>query len=121
MNTSIIFERLKNARKELGLNQAQVAEICGVSRETWSRYESGKLSPGMEVLAAMATAGADVNYILTGNRTEKTQRERLNEKMVQLFEALNETQQKEILSAVSEKQRLNQCLNELEEFKRKRS
>jgi transcriptional regulator with XRE-family HTH domain len=120
MNTSIIFERLKNARKELGLNQAQVAEICGVSRETWSRYESGKLSPGMEVLAAMATAGADVNYILTGKRTEKTQAERLSEKMVLLFEGLDAEQQREILGAVQEKKRLNQCLSELDELKRKR-
>lgn len=70
MNTSNIFERLKEIRKELRLNQAQIAEICGVSRETWSRYESGKLSPGMEVLAAIAAAGADVQYILTGTRTQ---------------------------------------------------
>ena len=42
------------------------AEICGVKRETWSRYESGIMSPGMEVLAALAARGADVQYILTG-------------------------------------------------------
>ena len=68
MNTSNIFERLKEERLRLGLNQAQAGDLCGVQRETWSRYESGKLSPGMEVLAAIAAAGADVQYILTGLR-----------------------------------------------------
>lgn len=63
---SIIFERLKAARKNLGLNQAQAAEKCGVTRDTWSRYERGLVSPGMEVLAAFAAAGADMQYILTG-------------------------------------------------------
>lgn len=68
MDTSNIFERLKEERLRLGLNQAQAGDLCGVQRETWSRYESGKLSPGMEVLAAIAAAGADVQYILTGIR-----------------------------------------------------
>lgn len=50
----------------MGWSQAEAAEKCGVKRETWSRYESGLMSPGMEVLAALAAAGADVQYILTG-------------------------------------------------------
>lgn len=68
-NTSIIFDRLKETRKNMGLSQAAIAEICGVKRETWSRYESGSMSPGMEVLTAIAVAGADVQYILTGVRS----------------------------------------------------
>lgn len=72
-NTSNFYERLKLARKEMGLSQAAAAEICGVKRETWSRYESGLMSPGMEVLAAIAAAGADVQYILTGLRTTTTE------------------------------------------------
>lgn len=65
-NTSSFEERLKTVRKTLGLTQAAASDLCGVSRETWSRYESGKLSPGMEVLTALAKVGADINYILTG-------------------------------------------------------
>lgn len=67
-NTSNVFDRLKLARKNLGLTQAEAADLCGVKRETWSRYESGLMSPGMDVLAAIAAAGADINYILTGIR-----------------------------------------------------
>ena len=43
--------------------------MCGIQRETWNRYEKGLNAPGTEVLAAIAQAGADVNYILTGQRS----------------------------------------------------
>ena len=66
IDTSLFYLRLKKERKKLFKSQAVAAEYCGVSRETWSRYESGKISPGMDVLAAIAAAGADVQYILTG-------------------------------------------------------
>lgn len=69
INSSLFAERLKETRKNMELSQAAIAEICGISRETWSRYESGKLLPGMDVLAALAIKGADVQYILTGMRT----------------------------------------------------
>ncbi len=42
-----------------------------MQRETWSRYESGALSPGTDVWVALAAAGADVQYILTGSRSDK--------------------------------------------------
>jgi len=62
-------DRLREERSRLGLSQAALADACAVTRETWSRYESGKLAPGMEVLAALAGAGVDVLYILTGSRS----------------------------------------------------
>lgn len=64
-----IYERLKEERKRLNFTQQEVAAIANVERETWSRYESGKISPGMEVLAAIAVAGADIQYIVLGTRS----------------------------------------------------
>lgn len=63
--SSRIFEE----RKRLGLSQAKAGEACGVSREIWGRYESGKAIPGGEVLFLFAAAGADVAYILAGARS----------------------------------------------------
>lgn len=60
------FLRLREERKRLKLTQAAASSIAGVTRETWSRYEGGAVSPGMEVLEAFALAGADVQFILTG-------------------------------------------------------
>lgn len=65
----MISSLLKEERKRLNLTQAEVALSAGVSRETWSRYESNKLMPGTEVLAAIAVTGFDVQYLLTGIRS----------------------------------------------------
>lgn len=62
------FSRLKEERKLLKLTQAAAGVLAGVTRETWSRYEAGSVSPGMEVLQAFALAGADIQYVLTGLR-----------------------------------------------------
>lgn len=59
-------KRLKSERKRLSLNQSQAAELCGVARETWGKYERGNIVPGGDALLAFALAGANVQYILTG-------------------------------------------------------
>lgn len=63
---SLFGDRLKTARKALGWNQAQAAEISGISREHWGRCERGTAVPGGEVLAALAAHGFDVLYVLSG-------------------------------------------------------
>lgn len=90
------FLRLKEERKRLKLTQAAASAIAGVSRETWSRYEGGAVSPGMEVLVAFALEGADVQYILTGERGSNppSTRERL---FLDQFRRSTEAQQDEAL------------------------
>jgi transcriptional regulator with XRE-family HTH domain len=70
INDELFAARLKEARHDMGLSQAAIAKKCGVSRETFNRYESGKLKPGMDVLAILAVNGADIEYILTGNKVK---------------------------------------------------
>ena len=65
---SLSAPRIREERKRLGFNQADIAKLCGVSREMWGKYEGGKAAPGGEVLFALAQAGADMQYILTGQR-----------------------------------------------------
>lgn len=48
--------------------QEQAAEVLGLRREVLSRYESGKVLPGLEVLLRLDGAGIDVLYVLTGRR-----------------------------------------------------
>ena len=66
---SLSAPRLKEERERLGLTQADIAGKCGVSREIWGKYERGQAAPGGEVLFALAQAGADVQYIITGERS----------------------------------------------------
>lgn len=66
--SSLIAERLKAERVEIGLNQAEAAEKVGVSREMWGKYERGLAVPGGEVLFSFVQAGADPAYLFSGIR-----------------------------------------------------
>lgn len=63
-----IGERLREERDRLGLNQSDFAALGGIGRKTQFNYESGERVPDGAYLAAIAAAGADVLYILTGQR-----------------------------------------------------
>ena len=69
-----IGARLREVREALELSQtefAQIAERAGVpgaTRQSQAKYEKGLATPGAAYLAAIAAAGADVLYILTGQR-----------------------------------------------------
>lgn len=96
MNESFLLHsaaRLKDARKDLGLNQAEAAELCGVSREMWGKYERGLAVPGGEVLFAFAAAGADVQYILTGSRSSTVLRSDLAKHVDNLEHCTKEDQE----------------------------
>lgn len=56
----------------LGFNQADFAALAGKTKKTMIDYEKGTTSPDAKFLAAIAAAGADVQYILTGIRTQQT-------------------------------------------------
>ena len=63
-----ISDRLREEREKLRLSQTAIAEIGGVQKRAQINYESGERSPDANYLAAIAAAGADVRYILTGQR-----------------------------------------------------
>ena len=60
--------RLQEERKRLGLTQEAVAAQLGATKRSVINWEGGAALPGAEVLARYAAAGADVLYILTGQR-----------------------------------------------------
>lgn len=62
--------RLKEERQRLGLTQSAFAKVAGVTKSAQIKWESGTSSaPTAPALAAIAEAGADVLYILTGRRS----------------------------------------------------
>jgi transcriptional regulator with XRE-family HTH domain len=64
-----LHKRLQEERQRLGLTQAEAAEIGGVKRRAQINYESGERCPDGHYFSAIAAAGADVQYILTGIRS----------------------------------------------------
>lgn len=62
-------ERLTEERLRLGYGQGEFAALAGVGRGAQANYEKGVRQPDMAYLEAVASAGADVLYIVTGARS----------------------------------------------------
>ena len=67
MNT--IGARLREERERLRKTQDDFAALAGVGKRALIHYEKGERMPDAALLAAIAAAGADVLYILTGQRS----------------------------------------------------
>ncbi len=59
---------LQSERSRLGFSAAQVVEISGTSRATYTRWEAGNPIPS-DKLTLLAKIGFDVQYICTGIRS----------------------------------------------------
>jgi len=66
MIPQFFFERLRREREARGLTQDAMAQNVGVSKRSYCAYESGETPPSAKLLAALATMGVDVAYLLTG-------------------------------------------------------
>ncbi len=55
-NKLILRNRLKDARSERGLSQAQLAELVGVSRNTVSSIETGQFNPTAKLALILCIA-----------------------------------------------------------------
>lgn len=63
-----IGARLREERETLQLSQEAFGAIAGVTKKSQINYEKNERSPDSNYLAAIAAAGADVLYVLTGQR-----------------------------------------------------
>ena len=62
--------RLREERERLGLSQEALGAVGGVRKQAQHLYESGARKPDMDYLTAVASAGVDVLYVLTGQRSQ---------------------------------------------------
>ncbi|WP_194950035.1 MULTISPECIES: helix-turn-helix domain-containing protein [Anoxybacillus] len=46
--------RIQNARERKGLSASEAAKLVGVSKSTWSLYESDKRTPSVDTLKIIA-------------------------------------------------------------------
>ena len=68
----IIADRITKARKELGLNQKELAKKASLTEANLSRYENGIREPKSAVLARLADALEVSTDYLAGLTDEKT-------------------------------------------------
>ncbi|AMC35338.1 hypothetical protein VN23_12320 [Janthinobacterium sp. B9-8] len=60
--------RFKEERKRLGLSQKEAAKALGVSISSLGTYERNQVTPLVWVLLPLYKLGADIQYIVTGER-----------------------------------------------------
>jgi len=63
-----IGERLREERERMGMSQPKFAALAGTTKQTLFSWESGRTAPDGFQFAALDAAGADVRYIITGDR-----------------------------------------------------
>lgn len=64
MNNSTLGTQIRTRRSELGIRQADLAELAGVSTHTLSNIESGKGNPQWDtVMVILEVLGLDVTLM----------------------------------------------------------
>lgn len=96
--------RLKEERKRLGLNQAELAQVGGVGRLAQLQYESEATAPTTRYLSAIGAIGVDLVYLVANIRLEADglgaeQRERVERRAFEWVETCAESQPGEKMSA----------------------
>lgn len=109
-----IGARLRVERHRLQLNQTEFAQLGGVRKLAQLRYEHNERMPDAQYLLALAQAGVDIQYVLTGERSLNWgENPRLPQLTAQVF-ALQTLMQREGLSPIALAEYLNVALSELE-------
>lgn len=58
--------RIREARKHIGLSASEAADLAGLTRKSWERYELDKNEPKASSLAVLVDKGIDASWLLTG-------------------------------------------------------
>lgn len=106
----MIGDRLKEERERLQMTLPAFAEAAGAKRRTVIDWQNGLSSPTATQLSALASAGVDVRYVVTGERLtqgEREQQRRLNavadaSMRAGRIEGLSDTQRAQVLKEVFE-------------------
>jgi len=112
-----IGQRLAEERKRLGYNQTEFGALGEIGKGTVINWEKDLTSPTGTFLAEIAEKGADVLYILTGQRTEKVLNQRENV-LINNYRHSNEKNKKVIEQVASATAKPEEIENSQEERKK---
>ncbi len=91
--------RLRELREAKRLNQEAFAALVGVAKTTQHNYEAAKRRPSVDYLEALAAAGVDVVYLLTGRRDPQLLTER-QRRLLKVFDGLSEEAQDALIKGL---------------------
>ena len=81
-----IGERLRKLRESKGISQAKVANLIGISRTAYNKYESDAIKPLRKLRELSLLFGVSIDYILEGKTKES---DRVNLQIAK-YQALSE-------------------------------
>lgn len=85
----------------VGMSQAEIAALGGLSNKTQLSYESDARSPDANYLAALAKVGVDVLYVITGVRTQPSTMPEDEAELLDTFRQLNDVGRAAIQASVN--------------------
>lgn len=81
-----LAERLKAQREKLGLSQGDVADKLHITRQTVSRWETGKGTPDLENLVLLSEVyQVTVDELLKEQNTDKEEKKKMSEEKSRYF------------------------------------
>lgn len=92
-------DRIREERERLGFTQAQFAGIGKVTSRSQQNYETTERKPDADYLAEIARVGADIGYIVTGQRTQNSVNE-LDSKLLSAFRSAHPSVQAFVLQGL---------------------
>lgn len=93
-------ERLRQERSRLGLSQKDFAALFGKKNMAVMRYEKGERVMGQDDLEALHTAGVDVYYLITGERTQLELLSNEAKELLKLWDSVEPSQRDTLMTLV---------------------
>ena len=101
MTNSAFGERLKSERERLRYTQPEFADLVGASKRTQIGWEQGRSVPDANALAVWLEEGVDINFLLTGERSNGATSHHLpadEQLMLEAYRGMPATKRKTLLA-----------------------
>ncbi len=91
-----LANRIQLLRKQAGLTQVELADKIGVSKSQFIRYESKNVQPPANIINKLAdTLGTSVDFLISGDKTEKAKASLKNSELIQRFKEVDSLPEEE--------------------------
>lgn len=111
-------ERIKKARKDLGMSQTELAKKVGLSYAQIGRYETKNTQPQTEVLKNIAEVlEVSIDYLMNGSKEEQATNKLSDKELINQFKAveqMNEEDQyiiKQLIDAFIKKRHIQRLVS----------
>lgn len=98
-----MHNRIRERRKELKMNQTELANKAGINQTTISTIELGKVDPTTSSIKMIAAAlDVSIDYLILGTANKPPEREfsKQQQELLEIMQHMTEPEQEQLLGAV---------------------